>query len=290
MWLPWQLYRDGGMCSLHQDLCSCGSRFSECDIWRKIVDRLNKRVGFDVCSDPFRFKMSIFAQERYGSKPKISDRIMREINLRFLQYTRWRVVSKVFQSFSQVSVLNNWMLFDIICETCNVDFIVDSSKSIARWNMLKSARPKDVKLIVLFRDLIEVAASSARRGHNPIKSGYSWVSFYKKLSKVLLKMSPQEFLLVRYEDLTINPAKVRKNVSQFLRLGDPGDNILIDTRRHHLVAGNPMRYQGRISIRHDDSWKTVLPKDLIKSINQNFGDVSLEIYNKLEQLQKSPTP
>lgn len=88
-YLPWQIYRrTGGDPSVtkeealaKQDVCSCLNTFRACDTWKTIIDRLSGAVGFDIYEDPFRFKMAIFANQRY-----IKPRECLGINCCFITY------------------------------------------------------------------------------------------------------------------------------------------------------------------------------------------------------------
>ena len=55
-----------------------------------------------------------------------------------------------------------------------------------------------------------------------------------------------------YEDLCADPVRMRQRIAKFLGLPDPGRNLSINTHKHHLVAGNPMRYKGKIAKRNSD--------------------------------------
>ncbi len=68
-YFPWQLHRDGGVCELGQDICSCGKKFSECETWVKVVTTLSQKVGYNVYADPFRFKVRMFNNQAYLKKP-----------------------------------------------------------------------------------------------------------------------------------------------------------------------------------------------------------------------------
>ncbi len=86
VYFPWQLYRNGGMCQLGQDVCSCGKQFSECKAWAKVVANLSKQVGFDIYKEPFRFPMAMYKNQRYDRPICLIDRVMRAVLIRLMQY------------------------------------------------------------------------------------------------------------------------------------------------------------------------------------------------------------
>ena len=86
VYFPWQLSRNGGMCELGQDFCSCGAKFSECNIWSKVIGSISQRVGFDILESPYHFPMAMYKNQIYRQPMTKVDRIMRGILSRMLQY------------------------------------------------------------------------------------------------------------------------------------------------------------------------------------------------------------
>ncbi len=63
------------------------------------------------------------------------------------------------------------------------------------------------------------------------------------------------------------PGKTREQLADYLGLAlPPSEPLAINTKEHHLVAGNSMRYKGKIDIQYDDSWKKVLTAATKKQI------------------------
>ena len=89
-------------------------------------------------------------------------------------------------------------------------------------------------------------------------------------------------IVIPYEELAKKLQEIRAKLARFLGLAEQGELIKIDTREHHLVAGNPMRYKGQISIRYDDSWKNVLEGGIIDKINT----MKVEFAPILKELQE----
>jgi len=282
VWFPWQLHRDGGVCELGQDICSCGKKFSECETWVKVVTTLSQKVGYNVYDDPFHFKITMFHSQRYNGKSTFSEKLLRASCIRFMQFYYPFFLSKFFSHLVREEVINSWLLFDTISETIGSKCIVDSSKSITRMKFLHKERPNDVFVAVLIRDILGVAASAAKRGEDPINQAKAWVDYYKRAFRILKKTRNLKFIIVEYEKLAKNPLEIRNKLAKFLELDELQGPVRINTREHHLVAGNPMRYKGLTSIRYDDSWKNIITGDYKDKINK----LKVDFVSKLRVLEK----
>ncbi len=167
-----------------------------------------------------------------------------------------------------------------------VSHIVDSSKDIIRAKLLLDSRPEDVLIILLIRDIEGVAASAAKRGKSPLVEAERWIKLYSQYSRILKKSNNIKFKIVKYEEMAAKPERVRSGVAKFLQLPCPTGPLRIDTKKSHLVAGNPMRYKGKISIQYDDSWKKVLSEQEKEQI-YTMKNVYLSIIENLEALEKA---
>ena len=191
-------------------------------------------------------------------------------------------IRNVFSHLAQKEVNNSWLLFDTISETAGYSCIVDSSKEIMQMKFLHEKRPNDVHVVVLIRDILGVSASAVKRGKDPLVEAKEWVHHYTQTLRILKKTSNLKIIVVFYEELAEHPQKIRDKIARFLGINVPKEPVRIDTRENHLVAGNPMRYKGRISIRYDDSWKNVLEEGIIDKINT----MKVEFAPILKELQE----
>ncbi|MFP7754055.1 hypothetical protein ACLG6S_05255 [Thermodesulfobacteriota bacterium B35] len=267
VYFPWQLHRNGKVCDLGQDICSCGERFSNCKIWRAVVSKISKKAGYDLFDNPFRFKMAMYKNQMYGHQVSMSTRIVRALFLRSLKYCPSSPLLKVFVFPVCASLKNNWIFFDTICQTTGATHVVDSSKDIVRMALLQQSRPGDIFTVVLIRDIEGVAASAAKREQDPLLEAQRWLKLYQQYMHIIKRQKDFQVKVVRYETMVEEPDKTREQLAQYLGLVlPPSVPLAINTKAHHLVAGNPMRYKGRIHIQYDDSWKKVLTKETKKQI------------------------
>jgi len=267
-YLPWQLNLRGRTEANVENLnvCSCLKKFSECEVWSKIVEELNKKVGFNIHKKPYKFNLSILSSQILGKKLRISTRGARFIFSRCLNFPFYEIIVKLYKFCYRRIVKNNWLLFDTICDLCDVDYIVDSTKDYNRFKLLYSERPDDVYLIVLKRDFFGYAYSHLKRDVQLKESLEQQKKTYDNIMKVAKHTKGLKYLFIEYEKLCENPIEQRKRTANFLNLPNPGNELHINTQNYHIVAGNPMRYKGKITIRLDERWKEKFDEDQKENI------------------------
>ncbi|MCK5172133.1 MAG: sulfotransferase [Planctomycetes bacterium] len=244
--------------------CSCLSALSECRVWSKVVADVSKEVGFDVRQDPLRYRMALLQRQRWKTDllQDICFTLQRAVFGYAMQRRPLGFIEGVWRRALNERIGNNWRIFDAICETCDVRYVVDSSKHIYRAKLLHSRRPADVYVLLLIRDLRGLAWSSIKRRRDPIRTVRKLVRQYNRILSTVRNMEGASFTPVKYERLCSDPIGERRRIAGFLGLDDPGSAIEIDPTKHHLTGGNPMRMKGRMDIRLDESWKENLTPDL----------------------------
>ncbi len=235
-------------------------------MWKKVVAKLSKKTGFNLLADPFSFEMAMYKNQVYGSPPPFTEKIFRALFVRILQYYPFGLLTKIFEYYVQRSLCNNWLFFDTIGEVTGAKYVVDSSKDIVRMALLRQKRPTDLCTILLIRDVVGVAASAEKRGKDPMEATYLWIKLYRQYLNILKKQKDLPVQVIYYEELADTPEKTRDQLANFLSIDLPSAPLSINTRDYHLVAGNPMRYKGKITIQYDDSWKYVLAPEIQKKI------------------------
>jgi len=132
-------------------------------------------------------------------------------------------------------------------------------------------RPQDVKLIVLFRNVHGVASSSHHGLNESIikERARDWENFYSRVGH-FLKKSDDDYYLLNYEQMCAKPEEELLKMAEFIGVDKeqvPTDSE-INTKDYHLVAGNPIRHQGKLSIRYDQRWKERLTEDQISYLDK----------------------
>jgi hypothetical protein len=251
--LPWQAYRDGRMCELHQDVCTCGAPLRQCCVWGAVLDRVGERLKVDVRAEPLRLKTHVLTTQAYRKSILLPYKLAREA------YFRGRGIGadRVMRMSQRVRGRHSWAVFDALHDVTGAQVIIDSSKDVIRYEILRAARPDRVRPVVLVRDARGVIGSAAKQG-DPclvVRSLAAWEKVNRRILHAVRRQAP---LVVRYEDLAARPAEVRARLAASLGLeAGPFENRLYPAERH-LVAGNPMRYAKDIVIRPDEGWRQLL--------------------------------
>lgn len=296
-YLPWQIYRGSGdrravsqeEAAARQDVCSCLRSFRTCEVWTRIVRRLNDKVGFDIYQDPFRFKIAILANPQYVpvGERRWQDLLLYRLPRRATQLATGPVVLKPLVDLARFwmrrRIENNWLLFDTICELFGAQYVVDSSKDLLRFQMLRSFRPADIRPVVLIREIHGVAYSGFKRKRDPVKTAKRWVQYYNYVMAQLRRSGSVDWHVVLYRNLARNPVGERRRIAKLLDLPDPGDDIRIDTRDSHLVAGSAMRYRGSIAIQYDDAWQRKMHPDLRGTVRRIAQGLDAELREIIER-------
>lgn len=247
---PWQVYRDGKMCPLHQDVCTCGATFKQCPVWGAVLDRVGVSLGLDLKARPLALKTHMLTTQAYRKSIFWPHKIARE------SYFAGRAfgLDRLWRATQAARARASWAVFDALQEVTGASVIVDSSKDIIRYEALRAARPGVVRPVALIRDARGVTGSTAKR-RDPRALKRSLGAWKRMNERILDALRDQQPLVVRYEDLAANPAAIRRRLAGALNLeAGPFDGVIRPAERH-LVAGNPMRYSREIVIRPDEGWR-----------------------------------
>lgn len=236
--------------------CSCLRGLAKCPFWSEVVNRLVRRTGLDIWSDPPRFNVNLMCGHYNGRRRAMRRKFEpRGLYGHIIQHRIWRWIQQPWNVLYRRRVKNNWLLFDTIAEVAGADVVVDSSKDIRRLNMLCTHRRRDVSVLMLMRSLPGCAHSATKRSKRIPHYAKSWVRHNNRIYRLLRNLNDVPVMTLQYEDLVADPVAVRRSIAEFLHLPDPGDEIDIDTHNYHLIRGNRLRYAGSIQISPRDSWR-----------------------------------
>jgi len=258
-YFTWQLYRTrNGEGSLKEEnICTCRERFQECKIWSEIIAQLEKKNNLKIIDNPLSFNTSAMDSYRYKGKESIRKKIVSYLILFEMYFLNNYAISNLVKKYYQEEINNIWKLVDEIGNVMNVDYVVDSTKSFLRYYLLKKHRPDDVFLVINSRDNMGFANSFLKRGILPKDSLKQKKKYNNKVKQIIRNIS--EYYTTTYDIICQNPEKVLMDLAEKLNLEySPGQSKNINTNNYHLIAGNPMRYKGRINIKHDRNWENDL--------------------------------
>ena len=253
----YQLWQSG---FIDNELCGCGSAFSDCQTWRSIIQTAYSR--FDNI-DPHMVLDYLRHYVRTKSIPQIA----------FSRKTTYP------QDF--IDSLDS--LYSAVNHVTGCRVIVDSSKHPVYGKVLESLPSVDVYVIHLVRDPRAVAYSWQRtkqvnidsdklfRKKNTSASSYKWLIWNLGIH-ILQRQTQGRYLRIRYEDLITQPQSTMSSILRFVGEEESTlsfqDGDKVEVASNHSIAGNPVRFQkGTLRLTPDMEWKSELGvKDNILTI------------------------
>ena len=140
-----------------------------------------------------------------------------------------------------------------------------------------------MKVLILIRDVHGVANSAKNRGEDLEENAYKWLNHYNiKIKPVLDRLDPSSYMLVRYEEIAQNPAKVREQSSEFIGIEAGPMPVINPQQGYHLVAGNKMRYRGEVTIKYDSKWQRQLNEEEISMLDKVASQVD-PVFQRIPQ-------
>lgn len=239
--------------------CGCGNAFLDCPFWT--------RVG----KEAFGAWESLHLDDLIATRYSV-DRLwgIPELLIPQLRPQRADALSRYRAALSR--------LYGAIANVSGARVVIDSSKIPSHAFVLRGIDDVDVRMVHLVRDSRGVAYSCQKRvekrvsvgpptylpQHGPLGASARYVA-YNGLSAAL-RATEIPYLLLRYEDLIIDPAAHLRDV--LMHAGERGDvDLPFLDRGHatlaenHLVDGNPVRFtKGGLTLRSDEAWRSQMSK------------------------------
>lgn len=210
-------------------LCSCNKNISKCSFW----DHVRKPL-------PSGFKL-------YGMNGKF------ETFSGFLSGDIEKYANRTYQLLKSVQ------------EYSNVEYVLDSSKNIARLEKLAASSLINLKVIHLVRNGKDVVNSGFKEKKMPsfedsiktnaqpaYKMTLRWLLVNSRIEKICEKRNITHDIL-RYEDLISNPQKEMSRLFRFLDLPTMKINKHIDNENIHNISGSRWRYNKNLKIQNNYS-------------------------------------
>jgi len=255
--------------------CSCLKKYTACEAWGKVLAALSKETNYNVYEDPYRFILG------FSSPPKAHDLVVSIARRSIASKSLYSIGSRFVSARYSQSAANSWLLYDTIGNVCGATHVVDSSKCFIRLNLLHSMRPSDTRIVVLVRDVRGIAGSALGRSKDPVAAARQWYWFYRRMFRTL-RNAQADWLLVKYEDLCRNPTEERRRIAAFAGIDYVQSTCRIDTREHHLMAGNRMRYKGELEIKETDC-----RKQLSRDLEQRVLKIAADLFREYPTLKSS---
>ncbi|MEA2581748.1 MAG: hypothetical protein QOE83_2640 [Actinomycetota bacterium] len=241
---------------INNELCGCGEPVGRCPFWRAVGDAaLGGWNGSDIPAiEALRRRVDRNRFVPLMRAPLLSSSYARDLR----RYTQ--ILGRLYAGIARVS---------------GAQVVVDSSKHVSTYELLRRVPGVSRRLVHLVRDPRAVAFSWGRRIQRPDvvdrevympvlspgRSAQKWIA-YNTAFDALRGGGPR--ILQRYEDLVGSPAEEVRRVLSLVGMGDAelpfldGNRLQLGTE--HTISGNPSKFRtGSIDITADEEWRRAMP-------------------------------
>lgn len=267
--------------------CTCRKSLLECEHYSKVIPEISRMVGWDITTDPYKFKTTFLMNLKTIGKQSLWTRAFRLILMNAIRDNNKFVQNQYLNYFNQI-INHNHILYQAVVNVRKSDFLVDASKDPLRFWLLNQNEESESKALILMRDIRAVSYSFLRKEKgNPLIRCKGWIRTYNRLLSIFEKTPNATYKLVTYEDICRDPEKVQTDIAEHLGLQNREfRKFPRETREFHIVGGNRMGRKELIDIRYDDEWETKLDEDveneIKKLVRQNLNKKWIEINPRLE--------
>jgi hypothetical protein len=245
--------------------CSCGRVIGECPFWRQVVFAMRQRGYDDFRLDDFRVGFDrdagpasrmLVGSLGFGPLEDARDAIA----------AAWPAHRRRMRAIAGRSEA----VARLVLEITGAHVFVDTSKERMRARYLLPNLEMDGRAIHLVRDPRGVVDSVLRRGRadgDAAAAARRWARTHGAILRALDHLPYDRRLLVRYEDLCLDPRAELDRVYRFLGL-DPSaaSEPTVPGPGGQHVLGNKRRLTGIGEIRLDERWRSNLDGDQLQAI------------------------
>lgn len=215
--------------------CSCGEDLKECPIWQPVLQELN------------------FSEEDIKQAIALSEKTE----------SHRQILKELFTSKTNQIYLNyHQKVFEAILQQHPGQWVLDSSKYIARYLALKKAKFNKIKGIYLVRDVRGVVNSFKKNVQTP-KKPLSAILYYNTINFFgqLVCTFDKQVIKIKYEDLVENPeATLAKIYQHIFETKQNKHKLPEEFDMPHIIGGNRMKSKRKIKLRNDEVWKKKFSK------------------------------
>jgi hypothetical protein len=240
-------------------ICTCGLPLYRCKFWVEVANSID----------------FLFSEVSFSSQAGPWSRWSLQATFFVSSWRGVRLLSKIIPAFArELKVAKNCLaVYRAISKTYpDTTIIVDSSKLIYHFILLKTIAPHKVKLVQLVRDGRAVAKSMIKGQRMGSPTGESTALFSKALGMwqrsnlimiILASRVPKaDRYLLRYEDFCINYIQKIKDMLSKLIPTMGVDQFNFVSKKYHNIGGSPSRFHFKPShIKLDNTWKQTMTKD-----------------------------
>ncbi len=211
--------------------CSCGSKLSQCTFWATILNSLD----LSVLQNKNNVELSN-SSEKHHLIPF---------------YLLGKNIPPTYRKIID-------MVFSTIQKKVDKPWILDSSKYISRYLLLRKNKKLNLKGIYLVRDVRGVINSFGKKVQTP-KKPLSAILYYTliNLSAQWVCWWDKRVIKIKYEDFVNQPEQTLQILEKHLfNSSNNVTNLKNETFNiPHIIAGNRLRSQKKLVIKKDMKWK-----------------------------------
>ena len=238
-------------------LCGCGSPFSECVFWRAAMEEAFGCRANIKLTEIIRLQKTV---DQLANVPTLLGLLRPAPAYRVALHDYSKILAKLYGAIAALTKRT----------------IIDSSKDPSHGLLLAKLPALEMDVIHLIRDSRAVAFSLQRSKErpeiywrkelmpklSPLRSAARW-SVVNAFSECLANKAKRSFRVI-YEDLVSSPRQLMARLAEHLNIPDLASKVrpdgTVSLGLAHTVSGNPMRFvQGDIRLACDDEWERRMP-------------------------------
>jgi hypothetical protein len=249
----------------HPLRCSCGETVPDCRFWSNVEANLGRPLSqLNLQPRLFEWQPRKKAEER-----NLRNRIRRQLE-KHPSLIDFYPVSSLLRMDKTGE--DSFALFDAIAAETNACYIVDASKSMQRFQALRSAQPDRLWLILLCRDYRGVIYSKMKRGRSIEASAASWVNRVKDMDAMSKQIPADHVYRLRYEDLCVQPETEIRKLCAFLDIEFTNAMMSRPSEGIHHIGGSPSKFQSKQQqIKLDDEYRHAFNAHDLSTIREIVG-------------------
>lgn len=215
--------------------CSCGANVNSCVFWSTVIGNLNE------------------IRNNVKAVQSISNSKERHRNIPLLLRTK-----KKDHEYLNV---HNRILNESFNSTTK-EYLLDSSKYIARYLLLRRSDKLDVKGVYVVRDVRGVI-NSFKKNVQTSRSPISTMIYYCLVNMFgqLICWKDSNIIRIKYEDFVENSGPTLAKI--YAHVGIVEENDIMNEnvfKVPHIIGGNRLKHQNEVVIRKDEKWKKTMPR------------------------------
>lgn len=153
----------------------------------------------------------------------------------------------------QTFIFHNMALLSAVRAVTGSKYLVDSSKSPHRLKRLNTlCNSLDIRPVYIVRNPCGVTYSHLKRGRDLKLWAKKYAAYTDEIHRALIGLN---FHLVEYERFCRTPTEVLDSVMFYLGLQTEDEQLAVDHRLHHNLAGNSLRFNKSLEIAIDEAWR-----------------------------------